>query len=46
MTFRCPDCNSNLFHVEMEGEKIKIQCYKTKKCGWEIQAKAINPDGA
>ena len=44
MNFKCPKCKSNLFHVEKDGAKIIIKCYRPNKCGskneggWETKA--------
>jgi len=35
MVFKCPECNSTLFHVDKVGEIYILKCYRTKKCGWQ-----------
>lgn len=36
MVFKCPVCNSTLFHVEKVGSKVIIKCYRGKSCGWQM----------
>ncbi|MGD9276485.1 MAG: hypothetical protein PVJ67_04910 [Candidatus Pacearchaeota archaeon] len=38
--FKCPDCKSSLFHVEILGNgRYLLKCYKTRECGWKIELK-------
>ncbi len=41
--FKCPECQSSLFHVDSSGnEEYVLKCYKTKNCKWEIKVKKSN----
>lgn len=42
MAFKCPKCNSSLFHIEKAGSEITIQCYRSKECGWSMKAEEVS----
>lgn len=37
--FKCPECNSSLFHIEQKGAIWLIKCWKTKDCHFALKTR-------